>query len=211
MRAEPSNSVGAKGAVIPGTLNCLILLLGVLTSAGFLTGCGSDAFSATPAAPTQAPALPGAQPIAAADRVYTADQTSNTVTVISPATNTVLGTIALGNARPDDLLGALYSKQITTHGLGFSPDGTLLAAVNVTTNSVSVIETATNTVKGTVYLRRAPHEAFFTPDGKEIWVAVRGEGHVSVIDVASLKENGTYFGVFRLVSACKWLKAMGVG
>ena len=189
MRAELSNSVDAKGAVLPRTLNCLILFLGMFTSAGFLTGCGSEALSATPVAPTQAPALPGAQPIAAADRVYTADQTSNTVTVISPATNTVLGTIALGNARPDDLLGALYSKQITTHGLGFSPDGKLLAAVNVTTNSVSVIETATNTVKGTVYLRRAPHEAFFTPDGKEIWVAVRGEGHVSVIDVASLKET----------------------
>lgn len=41
----------------------------------------------------------------------------------------------------------------------------------------------------TEYLRRAPHKTFFTPGGKEIWVAVRGEGHVSVIDVASLKET----------------------
>ena len=29
--------------------------------------------------------------------------------------------------------------------------------------------------------------------------------------IRRLRLNGTYFGVFRLVSACKWLKAMGVG
>ena len=174
---------------MPRLLAMLFSSLGALASSAWLSGCGSDAHSQTPPVPVQAPALAGAQPIAVADRVYTADQTSNTLTVISPATNTVLGTIALGNPRPDDLLGALYNKQINTHGLGFSADGKLLAAVNVTTNSVSVIDTATNAVRGTVYLRRAPHEAFFTPDGKEIWVAVRGEGHVAVIDVATLKET----------------------
>ena len=157
-------------------------------SVWLVSGCGSDAHSAPPAAPLQAPALAGAaQPIAASDRVYTADQTSNTVSVINPLTNSVLGTIALGNARPDNLLGALYNEQVSTHGLGFSADGRLLAAVNVTSNSVSVIETATNTVRGTVYLKRAPHEAFFSPDGTELWVAVRGEDHVAVIDVATLK------------------------
>jgi YVTN family beta-propeller protein len=31
------------------------------------------------------------------DRVYTADQTSNTVSVIDPATQTLLGVIRLGN------------------------------------------------------------------------------------------------------------------
>lgn len=136
----------------------------------------------------QAPALPGAQPISSRDRVYTADQTSNTISVIDPSTNTLLGTLALGNARPDELLGALYNKQINTHGLGFSPDGSLLAAINVTTNGVSIIETASNRVLGTIYLRRAPHEGFFTPDCRELWVAVRGENFVSVIDVRQMKE-----------------------
>lgn len=162
--------------------------LAVSACLALLTGCGSDAQSAVLGQPLQAPALAGAaQPIAMSDRVYTADQSSNTVSVISPVTNTLLGTIALGNARPDDVLGALYDKQIDTHGLGFSSDGKLLAAVNVTTNSVTIIETATNTVRGTVYLKRAPHEAFFSPDGTELWVAVRGEDHVAVIDVATLK------------------------
>ena len=30
-------------------------------------------------------------------------------------------------------------------------------------------------VKHTTYVGRSPHEAFFTPDGKEVWVTVRGE------------------------------------
>lgn len=36
-------------------------------------------------------------PISSLDRIYTGDQASNTVTVIDPGTNTVLGTIALGD------------------------------------------------------------------------------------------------------------------
>ncbi len=88
------------------------------------------------------------------------------------------------------MLGALYNKQVNVHGLGFSPDGALLAVVNVTTNSVVLVKSATNRIRGIVYLRRAPHEAFFTLDGRQIWVAVRGENHIAVIDVGSLEEVG---------------------
>lgn len=137
---------------------------------------------------TQAPALPGGQPISSRDRVYAADQTSNTVSVIDPSTNLLLGTIALGAARPDNLLDPNYIRQIDVHGLGFSNDGSMLAVVSATTNAVTIIQTATNRILGTVYLGRAPHEAVFTPDCREIWVAVRGENYVSVIDVARLQE-----------------------
>src|SRR5262249_27337569 len=34
-----------------------------------------------------------------------------------------------------------------------------------------------------------PHEAFFTPDGKEVWVTVRGENYVSVLDGATYEEK----------------------
>jgi YVTN family beta-propeller protein len=43
-------------------------------------------------------------------------------------------------------------------------------------------------VKGTIYVGRSPHEGFFSPDGRELWVAVRGENYVSVIDPAKMKE-----------------------
>lgn len=126
--------------------------------------------------------------LASSDRVYTADQTSNTVSVIDPGTGTLLGTIALGDPRPGGL-GALYNKQLGVHGLGYTRDGRLLAAISVTTNAVTIIETATNRVRGTVYVGRAPHEGFFTPDGRELWVAVRGENYVAVIDPVALRET----------------------
>jgi YVTN family beta-propeller protein len=44
-------------------------------------------------------------------------------------------------------------------------------------------------VKHTTYVGRAPHEAFFTPDGKEVWVTVRGENYVSVLDGATYEEK----------------------
>ncbi len=39
-----------------------------------------------------------------------------------------------------------YKGQLDVHGLGFSPDGTLLAVVNVTSNSVVILDTATNVI-----------------------------------------------------------------
>jgi YVTN family beta-propeller protein len=124
---------------------------------------------------------------AAGDRVYTADQTSNTVSVIDPATNKLLGSIHLGEDVPA-ALSPLYRGELLVHGLGFSPDHKTLDVVSIGSNSVTLIDTETNTVKGKVYVGRSPHEAFFRPDGRELWVAVRGENYVSVIDPARKKE-----------------------
>src|SRR5882672_6146580 len=127
-------------------------------------------------------------PVSSLDRVYTADQTSNTVSVIDPAENKLLGVIKLGDPVPG-ALSPLYKGQLLVHGLGFSPDGKTLAVVSVGSNSVTLIDTATNKVKGTIYVGRSPHEPFFTPNGRELWVTVRGENYVSVIDPARMKET----------------------
>ena len=126
-------------------------------------------------------------PISSRDRVYTADQTSNTVSVIDPSNNQLLGVIKLGDPLPG-ALSPLYRGQLLVHGLGYSPDSKTLAVVSVASNSVTLIDTATNKVKGTIYLGRSPHEAFFTWDGRELWVTVRGENYVSVIDPIQMKE-----------------------
>lgn len=133
------------------------------------------------------PSLASSLAISGQDRVYSADQTSNTVSVINPATNTLLGLIRLGDPAPGSIL-PLYKGQLLVHGLGFSPDHRTLAVISIGSNSVTLIDTATNAVKGTIYVGRAPHEGFFTHDGKELWVAVRGEDYVSVIDPAAMKE-----------------------
>ena len=86
-------------------------------------------------------------------------------------------------------LSPLYKGQVLVHGLGFSPDRKTLAVVSIASNSVTFIETATNRVKHTTYVGRSPHEAFFTQDGSEVWVTVRGEDYVAVLDGTSYAEK----------------------
>ncbi len=127
-------------------------------------------------------------PISHGDRVYTAEQFSNTVSVTDPMDNRPLGVIRLGDPLPGNL-SPLYRGQLLVHGLGFSPDHLTLAVVSIGSNSVSFIDTESNTVKHVTYVGRSPHEAFFTPDGKEVWVTVRGENYVSVLDAKTYEEK----------------------
>ena len=127
-------------------------------------------------------------PISHHDRVYAAEQFSNTVSVTDPVDNKLLGVIRLGDPQPGNF-SPLYKGQVLVHGMGFSPDHKTLAVVSIGSNSVSFIDTATNAVRHVTYVGRSPHEAFYTPDGKEVWVTVRGENYISVIDARSLKEK----------------------
>ncbi|WP_434681001.1 YncE family protein [Pseudomonas sp. R1-18] len=127
-------------------------------------------------------------PVSHQDRVYASEQFSNTVSVTDPADNKLLGVISLGDPQPGNL-SPLYKGEVLVHGLGYSPDHKTLAVVSIGTNSVTFIDTETNTVKHKTYVGRAPHEAFFTPDGSEVWVTVRGEDYVSVIDAKTYTEK----------------------
>jgi YVTN family beta-propeller protein len=122
------------------------------------------------------------------DRVYAAEQFSNTVSVTDPVDNRLLGVIRLGDPQPGNF-SPLYKGQVLVHGMGFSPDHKTLAVVSIGSNSVTFIDTATNAVKHTSYVGRAPHEAFFTQDGKEVWVTVRGEDYVAVLDGQTFEEK----------------------
>jgi YVTN family beta-propeller protein len=164
--------------LLGGALAATMLAAVPSTSAGQVRGGGQAPGAAS------APAVP----ISHRDRVYTAEQFSNTVTVTDPADNKVLGVIRLGDPQPGNL-SPLYRGQVLVHGMGFSPDHRTLAVVSISTNSVSFIDPATNRVKHVTYVGRAPHEAFFTPDGTEVWVAVRGEDYVAVLDGQSYEEK----------------------
>ena len=139
-------------------------------------------FATRSLAQIQAPALPGAPPISSQDRIYTGDQTSNTVTVIKPSTNEVLGTIALGNQRLTDVLGPQYLRSINSHGLGFSRDGKYICSMSVSSNTVTVIKTEDNSIVSQTFADRAVHEGFFSADNQTVWVAARGTSHVDIID-----------------------------
>src|SRR5882724_7144892 len=143
-----------------------------------------------PAFAGQAPGAADSPDIAIShrDRFYTSDQFSNTVSVIDPADNKLLGVIRLGDPTPGNL-SPLYRGQLLVHGMGFSPDHRTIAVVSIGSNSVTFIDTATNAVKHVAYVGRSPHEAFFTPDGREVWVTVRGEIYVAVLDGNTYEEK----------------------
>src|ERR1700738_3821054 len=127
-------------------------------------------------------------PISHRDRVYAAEQFSNTVSVTDPVDNKLLGVIRLGDPQPVNF-SPLYKGQVLVHGMGYSPDHRPLAVVSIGSNSVTFIDTATNAVKHVTYVGRSPHEPFFTPDGREVWVTVRGENSISVVDARTFAEK----------------------
>jgi YVTN family beta-propeller protein len=169
-----------------------------------LTGIGATALGAVslaqaqPSSPAPAPSPAPARhsgvktttgdgtsvnvPISGRDRVYTADQTSNTVTVIDPSTNRTLGTIPLGAQRLGATLSPQYTGNVGVHGLAFSRDSKRLGVVSVTSNTVDIIDTATNKVVNETDVGRAAHEGTFTADGRQFWVANRGRSTVTVVD-----------------------------
>src|SRR5262249_17546285 len=117
----------------------------------------------------QAPASSSAPdiPVSHHDRIYAAEQFSNTVSVADPADNKLLGVIRLGDPTPGNF-SPLYRGQLLVHGMGFSPDHKTIVVVSIGSNSVAFIDTATNAVKHITYVGRSPHESFFPPDGKEV-------------------------------------------
>ncbi len=161
-----------RSSILPVLLVATTLTSGQYVCAGQVPGTASD------------PDIP----ISHRDRVYAAEQFSNTVSVTDPVDNKLLGVIRLGDPLPASF-SPLYKGQLLVHGLGFSPDHRTIAVVAIGSNAVNFIDTATNSLKHITYVGRSPHEAFFTNDGKEIWVTVRGENYVSVLDGATYDEK----------------------
>ena len=95
-------------------------------------------------------------PISSNDRVYTADQFSNTVSVVDPSANKLVGVIRLGDPSPGNF-SPLYKGQVLVHGMGFSPDHRTIGVVSIGSNSVTFIDTASNAIKHVSYVGRAPH------------------------------------------------------
>ena len=80
--------------------------------------------------------------------VYVTNVDSNTVSVISTATNSVVDTISVG---------------VNPEGLALNPAGTFLYVANDNSNTVSVISTATNSVVGTIFVGNYPSAVAINP------------------------------------------------
>jgi YVTN family beta-propeller protein len=102
----------------------------------------------------------------------------------------------------------LYHGAISTHGCVPSPDGAVFATAGRGSSNLYFVDTRTLQVVGNqpnprasaqtnpqvitsgVLLGREPHEPTFTRNGREVWVALRGEDRIAVVDVAAgLRES----------------------
>jgi DNA-binding beta-propeller fold protein YncE len=102
----------------------------------------------------------------------------------------------------------LYHGAINIHGAAPSPDNKLLACTGRGTSNVYLIDLETLKVIGNapnpqkseqtnseritsgIMVGREPHEPTFSRSGKEIWVTVRGENRIAILDTArAIKES----------------------
>lgn len=96
----------------------------------------------------------------------------------------------------------LYHGCIDAHGAVPSPDGTLLATSGRGSSNIYLIDAVERRVIGNtpnpaagvatnperlsdgILLGREPHEPTFTRNGKELWVTLRGEASIAILNVA---------------------------
>ena len=102
--------------------------------------------------------------------VYVANVTAGTVSVIDPATNSVVATVSVGTS---------------PWGVAVSPDAKFAYVANHGSNNVSVISTATNTVVATVPVGLGPFGVAVTPNGQSAFVVNNGSNNVSVINTGT--------------------------
>jgi YVTN family beta-propeller protein len=104
------------------------------------------------------------------NRMYVANRSDDTVSVINTATNTVTATITVGDG---------------PSGIEFDSANNRMYVANYNAGTVSVINTATNTVTATITVGSGPNGIAFDSVNNRMYVANIGADTVSVIDTAT--------------------------
>ncbi len=161
---------------VAGTINYLGVLAVINTATDTLSGTvpivGED--------PGALVVSPDGEKVYVANRGFNLGGTfGDGITVIGTATETAVATIPASTG----LLGP------GPNGLAVSPDGKTLYVANdpplFGDNTVSVINTATDVVTGTITVGSDPAGITVSPDGKTAYVANSADATVSVIDTAT--------------------------
>jgi YVTN family beta-propeller protein len=132
-----------------------------------------------PGAQTPAGAAKAASPGVPQDRsrVYVANESSNSVTVI--------------DGRSYEVLATVDARNHSTHDLALSRDGGLLLATNLASGRLSLIDTTAMETIGSVYTGERAHVVAFTNDDRQAWIANIGENNVSILDIPTRRILGT--------------------
>src|SRR5689334_5102445 len=101
-------------------------------------------------------------------RIYVANESSNTVTVIDAATLKVIASVDALNH--------------STHDVSVSRDGNWVFATNLASGRLSVIDAQKLETVASVYTGNRAHVVTLTNDNRQAWVANIGENNVSIVD-----------------------------
>ncbi len=112
-------------------------------------------------------------------QAYVANFYSDSVSVIDTSTNTVVATVAVPSINSENTQG---SRPVA---VAITPDGTRAYVTANYDDTVSVIDTGTNTVVATVVVGNSPYGVAITPDGTRAYVVNSFDGTVSVIDTST--------------------------
>jgi YVTN family beta-propeller protein len=114
-------------------------------------------------------ASPSVERPAAPARIYVTNQLDNTASVIDGATHKIVATVRVG---------------VSPAQMAVSPDGKSVYVANTGSDTVSVLDTDTDTVARTIALppRSRPVDVALNRDGRYLYTADGGSNHVSVLD-----------------------------
>lgn len=110
-------------------------------------------------------------------RIYVANESANTVSVIDAISFKPIATID--------------AKNLSTHDLALSRDGNRLYATNLASGRLSVIDTRRLETIASIYTGKRCHVVALTHDNRQAWVANIDDNTVSIVDTVTHRVVGT--------------------
>jgi YVTN family beta-propeller protein len=110
-------------------------------------------------------------------RVFVANESSNTITVVDGDSFQVVGTVDARNH--------------ATHDLAVSRDGRWLFATNLASGRLSAVNTRTMETVASIATGDRAHVVTLTNDNRQAWVANIGENTISIVDTTTFRILGT--------------------
>jgi YVTN family beta-propeller protein len=121
--------------------------------------------------------LQSKEPEVSGSRVFVANESSNSVTVVDGDSFQVVGTVD--------------SRNHATHDLAVSRDGRWLFATNLASGRLSAINTRALETVASIATGDRAHVVTLTNDNRQAWVANIGENTISIVDTTTFRILGT--------------------
>jgi YVTN family beta-propeller protein len=110
-------------------------------------------------------------------RIYVANESSNSVSVI--------------DGQKFEVIGTVEARNHSTHDLALTRDGKRLFATNLASGRLSVIDTERMETIASIYTGNRCHVVTLTNDNRQAWVANIGDDNISIVDTSIYRILGT--------------------